>query len=89
LVGVNHFVQDEQPPVNVFRVDDNIRKTQIEKIGALKKERDNLAVNASLSKLKHAAAVQENLMPLIIRSVENYATLGEIADTLRTVFGEY
>jgi len=89
LVGVNKFTQHEDAPTGVFRVDDSIRKMQIEKIKKLKNKRDNQAVETTLQQLRIAAGGTENLMPLIVSSVENYATLGEIADILREVFGEY
>jgi methylmalonyl-CoA mutase N-terminal domain/subunit len=89
LVGVNKFTQHEDAPSGVFRVDDSIRKMQIEKIKKLKNKRDNQAVETSLQQLRIAAKGTENLMPFIVSSVENYATLGEIADILREVFGEY
>ena len=89
LVGVNRFTQQEDAAVNVFRVDDAIRKMQIEKIALLKSSRDNQAATASLQQLQEAAKGKQNLMPYILTAVECYATLGEIADTLRNVFGEY
>jgi len=89
IVGVNRFEEKEEPLTNVFRVDDAIRKEQTERITALKAERDNRAVAVCLQNLKDAAAGNQNLMPYILTAVENYATLGEIADTLRHVFGEF
>jgi methylmalonyl-CoA mutase N-terminal domain/subunit len=89
IVGVNKYVQEEAPLNNVFRIDDSIRLHQVEKIEKLKAGRDNIAVANNLQKLKAVAAGKENLMPYILTAVENYATLGEIADTLRDVFGEY
>lgn len=89
LVGVNKFTQQENAPSGVFRVDDSIRKMQIEKIAKLKNKRDGHAVEQALQQLRIAAKGTENLMPFIVSSVENYATLGEIADILREVFGEY
>ncbi len=89
LVGVNKFAETEQPLQNVFRVDDSIRKMQTEKIISLKASRDNEAVSNSLKNLEAAATGKQNLMPFILDSVEKYATLGEISDTLRHVFGEY
>jgi methylmalonyl-CoA mutase N-terminal domain/subunit len=89
IVGVNRFEQAEEPLSNVFRVDDAIRKQQIEKITALKAVRDNAAVALNRQQLKDAAAGTQNVMPYILTAVEGYATLGEIADTLREVFGEY
>lgn len=89
LVGVNRFVESVENPKNVFRVNDAIRKMQSQKIAALKDKRDNAAVSAALQNLLNAAKGTDNLMPFILKAVENYATLGEIADTMRNVFGEY
>ena len=89
IVGVNRFVQEEAPAENIFRVDDSIRKMQIDKINALKASRDNKAVQEALQRLGNAAKGSANLMPYILTAVENYATLGEIANILRAVFGEY
>jgi methylmalonyl-CoA mutase N-terminal domain/subunit len=89
LVGVNKFTQEDDGFTEVFNIDDSIRRVQTEKIVRLKEIRDNNAVSEALNKLEAAARTSENLMPLIIHAVEKYATLGEIADRLRGVFGEY
>lgn len=89
IVGVNKFSEKEKPLDNVFRVDDSIRTVQTEKLQKLKAERNATEVKDALETLKIHAQGTENLMPDIIRAVEAYATLGEIADTLREVFGEY
>ena len=89
IVGVNRFVQEEAPAENIFRVDDSIRKMQIDKINVLKTWRDNKAVQSALEQLSEAAKGEANLMPFILTAVESYATLGEIANTLRLIFGEY
>ena len=89
LVGVNKFTQDKEPFESLFSVNDSIRIQQIEKLVQLRANRDNTKVSAILANLKIAANSNENLMPIIIEAVENLATLGEIADTLRSVFGEY
>ncbi len=89
IVGVNKFVQEEPPLNNVFRIDDSIRLHQIKKINDLKAQRDQIAVANNLQKLKEAAVGTENLIPYILTAVESYATLGEIANTLRDIFGEY
>ncbi|WP_214071951.1 methylmalonyl-CoA mutase family protein [Mucilaginibacter sp. dw_454] len=89
IVGVNKFAQAETPAGNVFRVDDTIRLHQIEKIRLLKAGRDSVAVAKNLKNLKAAAIGADNLMLPILSAVESYATLGEIADVLRSVFGEY
>jgi methylmalonyl-CoA mutase N-terminal domain/subunit len=89
LVGVNRFTQEEEVVQNVFRVNDSIRMQQIEKLIRLKEERNNNDVSQALQNLAIAARGNDNLMPCILTAVESYATLGEIADTLRSVFGEY
>ena len=62
---------------------------QIDKINKVKSERDNEKVASLLKKLDENARAEVNLMPIILESAENYATLGEIADTMRNVFGEF
>ncbi len=89
IVGVNKFTEKEPPFDKVFKIDDSIRTLQINKINALKASRDNQKVADTLNRLETAAKGSENLMPIIIEAVEEYATLGEIANTLRKVFGEY
>lgn len=89
IVGVNKFTEAEKTQSDVFRVDDTIRKLQTAQIESLKNERDNTATTQSLTHLKAAAKGLENLMPYLLNCVENYATLGEISDALRSVFGEY
>lgn len=89
LVGVNKYTGDEELHPEVFRVDDSIRKLQIDKISDLKSERDNDKVQNALKVLDEVAKGKDNLMPAILAAVEAYATLGEIADTLRGEFGEY
>ncbi|MFD2144883.1 methylmalonyl-CoA mutase family protein [Mucilaginibacter antarcticus] len=89
LVGVNKYKQPELPLKNVFKVDDSIRVHQIEKIKVLKARRDNIAVANSLQGLKRATEEGKNVMPFILTAVENYATLGEVANIFRDIFGEY
>ena len=89
IVGVNKFTNNEGVNPEVFRVDDSIRIQQSLKIDRLKETRDNQKVDLALINLKNAAKGNDNLMPLILVAVEEYATLGEIADVLREVFGEY
>ena len=89
LVGVNKFTANEKHDTPLLRVDDSIRISQTEKLTQLKKERDNKAVIECLLKIEAAARGTENLMPLIVDAVEKYATLGEISDAMRKVFGEY
>ncbi len=89
IVGVNKYQVEEKPMQNLLTIDDNIRVQQIEKIKKLKADRDNKKVEALLAKIESAANGTENLMPHILAAVEEYATLGEIADVMRKVFGEY
>jgi methylmalonyl-CoA mutase N-terminal domain/subunit len=89
IVGVNKFTQKEEGIEDVFRVDESIRSIQIEKLKKLKQQRNNDAVETALSDLEKAAMSDDNLMPFILHAVEEYATLGEIANRLRKVFGEY
>lgn len=89
LVGVNKFQQDKELDIETFRVDDSIRLQQIKKLEKLKGDRKVEDVNFALKNLEEAARGTENLMPHILHAVEQYATLGEIAHTLRNVFGEY
>jgi methylmalonyl-CoA mutase N-terminal domain/subunit len=89
IVGVNKFTSEELPLKDIFTVDDSIRQLQIDKINKVKSERDNEKVKSILSKLDSHARADVNLMPIILEAAENYSTLGEIADTLRNVFGEF
>ncbi|WP_237488053.1 acyl-CoA mutase large subunit family protein [Hufsiella ginkgonis] len=88
IVGVNKFVEEELP-VSGFRVDDAIRDVQVKKIQALKNKRDQPTFLAAMSELDDTARGADNLMPAILSAVEAYATLGEISDKLREIFGEY
>lgn len=89
IVGVNKFVQEEEGITDVLKIDESIRTIQTDKLNKLKAERNNEAVNLALNRLSAAAQSDENLMPFILTAVEEYATLGEIADCMRNVFGEY
>jgi methylmalonyl-CoA mutase N-terminal domain/subunit len=89
VVGLNRFEVEEEKPTNLLRVDPSVRISQVESLRKLKLERDNDLVFKSLSELNRVAQGRENLMPLILSAVKAYATLGEICDVLRDVFGEY
>jgi methylmalonyl-CoA mutase N-terminal domain/subunit len=89
VVGLNRFQVKEPKPTNLLRVDPAVRLSQIEKINRLKAERDAATVERTLGDLKRGARGDDNLMPLILQAVKAYATLGEICDVLRNVFGEY
>lgn len=89
IVGVNKFTVKEDPPKNLLRVDMRIQNEQIDRIKALKDKRDNKAVRESLEKLKKSCEGSDNVMPAILDAVRTYASLGEICNVMREVFGEY
>ena len=89
IVGVNDFKVEKETPIELLRVDPKVEQEQLADLHALKKERDKKKVNAVLDKLRSSAEKDENLMPTIIESVKAYATLGEICEVLRQVYGEY
>jgi len=89
VVGLNRFQVQEEKPKNLLRVNPGLRLSQIEKLKKMKSRRDQRLVTEALSALKKAAEGKDNLMEPILRAVKTYATLGEICDTLRQVFGEY
>ncbi len=89
IVGMNKFQVDKEVPIPGFKIDDSIRDQQVAKIKALKEKRDNEKLKQLLESIRKKAVQNENLMPAVIEAVENYATLGEVADVLRNVFGEY
>ena len=89
IVGVNKFQTTEKNTIPGFKIDEQVQTLQVEKLKTLKLKRDNNKVIASLKTLNEKAISGENLMPAVLEAVENYCTLGEIADELRKVFGEY
>jgi methylmalonyl-CoA mutase N-terminal domain/subunit len=89
IVGVNKFQAKESDFIPGLKVDDSIRRLQSEKIISLKKNRNPARCDSILQELNDKASNGENIIPTVIEAVENYCTLGEIADTLREVFGEY
>ena len=89
IVGVNKFQVEDDASIPGFKIDDSIRLVQIEKLKHLKNGRDHAKVDQLLQTLNDKANSDENIMPTVIEAVENKCTLGEIADTLREVYGEY
>ncbi len=88
VVGVNRFTQEEEERPALLRVDPEVGRQQAAKLAALRLRRNNERVEQTLSALQRGAEGTENLMPLIVDAVEAYATLGEISNALRHVFGE-
>ncbi len=89
VVGVNRFTIEEATSVPLFRLDDELERKQAERVRSVRERRDNSTAIDALDRVEAAARGDENLMPRIIHAVESYATLGEISDRLRRVFGEY
>ncbi|MCX6319687.1 MAG: methylmalonyl-CoA mutase family protein [Bacteroidetes bacterium] len=89
IVGVNKFQVGEESPIPILRVDDSIRQVQTEKLSRLRADRNHAKCEQLLQLLNDKASGGENIMPVVVEAVENKCTLGEIADTLREVFGEY
>jgi methylmalonyl-CoA mutase N-terminal domain/subunit len=89
VVGVNRFRIEEEKPIPILRIDPEIERRQIERVRAVRARRDQVRVEAALAALEEAARGTENLLPRILDCVEAYATLGEISNRLRRVWGEY
>ncbi len=89
IVGVNEFTTEEEEEVDIEEVSEEEERKQKENLAAIRKERDDEAVDAKLQALREAARGEENLMPYIIDAVKVYATTGEICDAMRDVFGEH
>ena len=89
IVGVNDYVSEAGHPIELLVIDDSVARQQREKLGQLRHKRDNSQVRTTLGSLESAAATDANLMPYILECVRAYATVGEMCDVLRKVFGTY
>ncbi len=93
VVGVNDFIAPSDGnaarAIPILRIDPEIERTQIARLNALRAKRDSALAKSTLAELQRSAATTENLLPAILAAVEAYATIGEISDALRRVFGEY
>jgi methylmalonyl-CoA mutase N-terminal domain/subunit len=89
VVGVNRFTVEDEKPIPIQRIDESLERKQVERLQALRVRRDPRPWKDSLRQIEEAARSGANLMPRIVAAVEAYATVGEISDTLRKVFGEY
>ncbi|MBI3564738.1 MAG: methylmalonyl-CoA mutase, partial [Elusimicrobia bacterium] len=88
IVGVNvHAGEHVSPPI--LKIDHAVEKGQVRRLKKLRRERDNGRVQAALTRLRGAAKGSENLLPVILEAVEAYATVGEVTNALKDVFGEY
>ena len=89
IVGVNDFAQEDEPPIDILYIDETASDRQLARLETLKRTRDHARVDRSLDALRVAAGTRDNLMPHILEAVRAYATLGEMCDALREVWGEY
>lgn len=90
IVGVNEFQTEEKVPIKILRIDPEIEKKLVGRLKQVKRQRDQAKLDEVLNKLRESAEHEDvNLMPLILQAVKEYATLGEICNILREVFGEY
>jgi len=89
VVGVNRFTVEEEKPIPILHIDESLERKQVERVRALRARRDPQPWQDSLKKIEDAARSGANLMPHIVAAVEANATVGEISDTMRRVFGEY
>jgi methylmalonyl-CoA mutase N-terminal domain/subunit len=89
VVGVNEFASEREVAVPIQRIDEALEGRQVERVRTLRLRRDAGVYAAAMRGVEDAARDGENLMPRILHAVESYATVGEIANVLRTVFGEY
>jgi len=90
IVGVNEFLTEEKVPIKILRIDPEIEKKLVERLKQMKRQRNQAKVEDALNKLRKAAGHEDvNLMPFMLQAVKECATLGEICNTLREVFGEY
>jgi methylmalonyl-CoA mutase N-terminal domain/subunit len=89
VVGVNKFVSQDEPEPEILEIGVETERKQVERLKRLKRERNNQRVNEVLSRVRDVARSSQNIMPVLIEAVKAYATVGEISDALRDVFGEY
>ena len=89
VVGVNDFVAEQARQIPTLRIDEEIERSQVARLKALRARRDSSRAQSALAELQRRATTNENLLPAILAAVEAYATVGEISDALRRLFGEY
>ena len=89
IVGVNEYIADHEDPVDLLKINPKIEIIQKKKLDHLRSSRDNKKVNKGLDKLENAARNNENVMPLIVQSVRDYATIGEMTSALEKVYSRY
>ena len=89
VVGVNRFQTEEERPISTLQINPDLERAQVDRVQAVRDRRDSASVETALDRLEEAARLTENLMPRILECVEAYATVGEISNRLRQIWGEY
>jgi len=89
VVGVNEFTTEKETPITILRVDPAIEEHQVERLNRIRRKRNRHEVGSAINQLHHAVEHNENLLPAILTAVKKQATLGEICDVLKTIYGEY
>jgi methylmalonyl-CoA mutase N-terminal domain/subunit len=86
---VNEFVSEREEPIPILQIDERVAEQQLARVARLRRTRNQVMVSRALARLRKAAAGTENTMPALLDAVRAYATVGEMCDTLREVWGEY
>jgi len=89
IVGVNEFREEREAPIDLLKIDERVTREQVQRVQQVRTERDNEAVRSALERVEAAARGTDNLMPPVLSAVKAYATLGEICDVFRNVWGRY
>jgi methylmalonyl-CoA mutase N-terminal domain/subunit len=89
VVGVNRYQDERATPLPILRIDPEVERAQVERLRKLRARRDAARLHAALRQVEETTRSEQNLLPAILDAVKAYATVGEISDTLRKVFGEY
>jgi methylmalonyl-CoA mutase N-terminal domain/subunit len=88
-VGVNRYQDEPGTALPLLRIDPEVERSQVERLGKLRARRDGSRLQAALRHVEETARSEQNLMPAILEAVKSYATVGEISDVMRKVLGEY
>lgn len=89
IVGVNDYLQDATPPIEILKIPESVQEQQSARLSDLRRRRDNRAVTRALKAVTESARRQVNMMPSILEAVRSYATLGEIVNAMKEVYGDY
>src|SRR5213076_3288369 len=89
IIGVNAFKSEQNQPIELLKIDDQVHQEQVDRIARVKRERNQAAVDVALGKIEAACRGTDNLMPPVLEAVKAYATLGEVSDVFRKVWGQY